>query len=353
MSRNSNTDDRQTGLIILDAVMIGLLLINLNLIVFDWLFKSELVRSQLEQLLPAFSHWYAIHIHRDFLRIDLIFVAIFLTEFIFHWLRDIYHQVHAKWYYYPFIYWYDLLGSVPIGSLRFLRLLRFISIIHRFHRKGIIDVTRFPMFDVFTRFINIIIEEITDRVVIRILRNVRNEVKEGTPVINQIMHDVVKPRQKNVVNWLSMKIRHVARENALRYDNDIRHYVDQRIGEAVQESDDIKNLRMFPFVGKQVEKMIERATADIVFNVINGAIRDLGSEDNKVFFEDLTDIILQEIESDDERSSTINNMVSDLIVQSLDIIIAKVSIKEWRYKDLEDEEELLKEKLRQNLREQV
>jgi len=353
MNLKSKTDDRQTGLIILDAVMIGLLLINLNLIVFDWLFQSELIRSQLERFLPAFSEWYAVHIHRDFLRIDLIFVAIFLTEFIFHWIRDIYHQEHARWYYFPFIYWYDLLGCVPIGSLRFLRLLRFVSIIHRLHRRGIIDVTRFPMFDVFTRFINIIIEEITDRVVIRILRNVRNEVKEGTPVINQIVHDVVKPRQKNVVNWLSMRIRHVARENALRYDEDIRHYVDRRIGEAVQESDDIKNLRMFPFVGKQVEQMIERATADIVFNVINGAIRDLGSEDNRVFFEDLTDIILQEIDSKDEQSPNINRIITDLIVQSLDVIIAKVSIKEWRYKDIAEQEELLKEKLRENLQEQV
>ena len=329
--------------------MIALLLLNLNLIVFDWIFQSETVRDLLLRFLPSFTEWYNVHIHQDFLRIDLIFVAIFLAEFFFHWAEDVYHKRHPKWYYYPILHWYDLLGCVPIGTLRFLRLLRFGSIIHRLHRMKIIDVTKNPFFEVFGRFVNIVIEEITDRVVIRILRNVRKEVQEGTPVITQITDDVIKPRKQQVVAWLSNRIRHVANENAQLYEKDIRNYVDRRIGEAVEQNEEISNLRLFPVIGTQIETMIEKATADIVFNVINGAIADLGSPENRIFIEDVTNLLLDGDHEEDEEEQTLNTMITDLIVQSLDVIIAKVSIKEWRYQDIAQNETLLKEKLKENL----
>jgi len=345
----SKSNNNQFGLFLLDIIMIVLLLLNLNLIVFDWLFQSETIRDLLEQFLPAFTAWYNVHIHQDFLRIDLIFVAIFLAEFFFHWAEDIYHKRHPKWYYYPILYWYDILGCIPIGTLRFLRLLRFVSIIHRLHRMKIIDVTKNPFFEVFSRFANIIIEEITDRVIIRILRNVKDEIQHGTPIIHKITDDVIKPQKQKLIEWLSGRIRFLAEQNAARYRDDIRTYVDRRIGEAVEQNEEINNLRLFPVIGNQIEAMIEKATADIVFNVINGAIADLGSPDNKVFVEDVTNLLLDDSEVDEEEVHSLNQMVTDLIVQSLDIIIAKVSIKEWQYKDIAQNETLLKQKLKENL----
>jgi len=349
MSHTNERNKKQWGLFVLDIVMVVLLLLNLNLIIFDWLFASEFIRSVLKNYLPDFEQWYAVHIHRDFLRIDLIFVAIFLAEFFFHWIEDVYHKRHSKWYFYPFIYWYDLLGCIPVGSLRFLRLLRFITIIHRLHRMQIINIANMPLFDSFTKLINIVIEEITDRVVIRILRNVRNEIKHGTPVIHEITEQLIKPRQQQVIEWLSFKIRHVARRNEELYRDEIKKYVDKRISEAVQQNSEIKDLRLIPFVGKQIEQRIERATADIVFSVINGALADLGSPDNKVLVEDITNVLFEEDELTKEANRDINRMITDLIVQSLDVIIAKVSIKEWKYDDITKSETLLKEKIKENL----
>ena len=48
-------------------------------------------------------------------------------------------QTYPRWYFYPFLHWYDLLGCIPIGSFRMLRLLRLISLTIRLQKMGIID----------------------------------------------------------------------------------------------------------------------------------------------------------------------------------------------------------------------
>lgn len=334
--------------VIIELVMMSLLIVNLNLIIFDWLFQSDTLRSLLNEILPAFHDWYAATVHPDFLLIDLVFVGIFLSEFFLRWMISIYKERYRKWYFYPFIHWYDILGCVPIGTLRFVRLLRVISILSRLHRMGVIDITRNPLFDFIAKYLNILVDEVTDRVVLRILKNIRDEVATGTPVIDQILDDVINPKKDLVVNWLSYRVQKIAAHNAEEYRNDIRNYVDHRIESAVEVNKELKQLQALPFVGPYTAKMIERATADIVFNVINGAIEDLGSPDNREFIEELTNITLNDV-LNDEDAAPLNQVVSDLIVQSLDVIMTKVRIQEWKYEDIADDENMLKEKLRANL----
>lgn len=335
--------------VIIEIVMMNLLIINLSLIIIDWLYGAELVRNFLDAHIPETSAWYDEWIHSNFVLIDLGFVTLFLIEFFVQWGEAIWHKRHKRWYYYPILHWYDLAGCIPIGTFRFLRLLRFISILNRLHRMGVIDLTDNPVFDAVGKYGNILIEEVTDRVVVRILRNVRDEVEHGTPVIDQIIDDVLTPRKEMVVNWLSYRIQKIAEHNNARYRDDIRGYVDRRIEEAVEQNQEIGTISKIPVFGRQASTMIERATADIVFNVINGALEDLGSEDNRVLIEDLTDIVFDDV-IHSKDSASLNKVLSDLIVQSLDVVIAKVKIKQWKHDNLRENEEMLKKELRLNLK---
>lgn len=326
-------------------------MINLGLIIFDWLFQSVSFQEVVASISPVIHDWYKLHIHADFLRIDLMFIAVFLVEFFVRWGVAWYQKRYREWYYYPFIHWYDLIGCIPIGTLRFVRLLRVVTILTRLHRMGLVDMTRNPVFDVVNKLLNILVDEVTDRVVLRILRNVRDEVESGTPVVDQILDDVVMPRKELVVNWLSYRVQKIASHNFEQYRQNIRDYVDLRIEEAVEDNAELKQLQMLPFVGPYTAKMIERATADIVFNVITGLLNDLGSPDNRELIEELTNIAFEDVLHDDE-ATPLNRVISDLIVRSLDVIIAKVRLQEWKYSDIAESEDLLKEKLRANLLEQ-
>lgn len=348
MNSDAFKNKKNLPYLITELVMMTLLIVNLNLIVFDWLFQSVTIRELLQDFLPVFHDWYAAHIHPDFLRYDLIFISIFLVEFFIRWMISISKNYYRKWYYYPIIHWYDLLGCIPIGTIRFVRLLRIITIMSRLHRMGIIDITRNPLFDFISKYLNILVDEVTDRVVIRMLKNIREEVQDGTPVIDEILDDVITPRKEHLVNWLSYKVQKVADHNYDQYSKDIRNYVDHRINTAVEENSELKKLEALPFVGSYTARMIERATAEIVFNVINGAISDLGSPDNREFIEELTNIAFEDL-INDEDTTPLNMVISDMIVQSLDVIIAKVRMQEWKYSDIAEDENLLKEKLRANL----
>src|SRR5690606_42147929 len=51
----------------------------------------------------------------------LLFVSVYLTEFSIRWLVAIARRTHERWFYFPFVHWYDLLGCIPVGSFRWLQ----------------------------------------------------------------------------------------------------------------------------------------------------------------------------------------------------------------------------------------
>ena len=116
---------------LIDLFMIALVLFNLGLILFDWLFQVQFVQSGLATLLPAFHDFYRDTIHNDFLFYDLCFVAVYLTEFVVRWIAAIVRNTYHRWFFYPFAHWYDLLGCIPVGSFRWLRILRVVSLLLR------------------------------------------------------------------------------------------------------------------------------------------------------------------------------------------------------------------------------
>ena len=71
---------------IIDLGMIVLVIANLGLILFDWLFQVPPVQELLASLTPAFHDFYRDTIHNDFLFYDLCFVAVYLTEFTIRWI---------------------------------------------------------------------------------------------------------------------------------------------------------------------------------------------------------------------------------------------------------------------------
>lgn len=125
-----------------DVVMLVLIIENLVLIVVDWTFSSGLVQRQLELHVPSIHRWYDQTIHQNFLFYDLIFVGIFVAEILIRWGLAISRQRYHRWFFYPFIHWYDVLGCIPITSFRSLRLLRIIAMIPKMQRLGLLNLRK-------------------------------------------------------------------------------------------------------------------------------------------------------------------------------------------------------------------
>jgi hypothetical protein len=337
---------REARIIIVDLLMIIILIINLNLIVFDWIFSYLTVQNLLEKYLPSFFYYYYENVHTDFLRVDLYFVTIFVVELLIRWGFAVKEKRYHRWFFYPFVHWYDVLGCIPVGQFRFLRILRVISIILRLQKLEIIDLTKTYLFDRIAKYMNILVEEVSDRVVVNVLENIQDEIREGTPVSDRVIMEVIMPQKTLLVEWLSQRLQTVSSDAHQKYNEDIQRYVEKRIADAVKNNREIKDIGMIPVFGSMISRNLENAISDIVYSVVNGIVQDLASTHNRAIVSDLTDLTLESIlvRGNDE---TVSHMVKEMALQSIEIVKDQVKVKKWKVKDEREKEARIKNRFKE------
>ncbi len=164
------------------------------------------LRYRLDHLEPRFLRDLAVNYHREydrggrladhFWKLDLPFLLLFWAEFLGRWYLSVRRREYARWYFFPIFNWYDVLGLLPTAYFRPFRLLRLVSVYMRLRRSDLSSIGR----DVFSRtvayFSNILTEEVSDRVALRILGEVEEEIRDGTHV--RIARSVLEPRRGQI-----------------------------------------------------------------------------------------------------------------------------------------------------------
>ncbi|MDZ7605793.1 MAG: hypothetical protein U5K79_09440 [Cyclobacteriaceae bacterium] len=314
--------------VIVDLLMMGILIVNLSLILFDWIFTVRLVNELLQDYLPGFYNFYQVNIHEHFQTIDLVFVIIFLSEFVLSWAFSIIKGTYSKWFFYPFFYWYDLIGCIPIGSLRFLRVLRAFSILNRLQNIGVIDLRKTAVYSQFKKYYEIIMEEISDRVIINILTSVQDELTDGGEVMDRIIERVVKPRQEVITTWISRRIEHVLTKGVMSRRQEIHDYVNEVVNAGLQNNQDIRALSQVPVMGKIIAESIEKTISNVINNMIDTIIADLGSQKNKVLVHDISEVALEVLEYKDEDDN-LNRLVTEVAIEVVEEVKKQVKVKKW------------------------
>jgi len=322
----SNLKESRQGLwFLIDLFMLGLLLCNLIWLIFDWLFVSEGFRDFLAAFNPQLVEAYA-PIHRNFFFYDLYFVAVFLTGFLVRWVHAILTREYKRWYFYPFAHWYDLLGCIPVTGFRFLRMLRLISIAYRLHKYQIIDFTSLRVYQFLRFYYEALMEEISDRVVIKVLSGTQEELRSGSPLLHRIQQEVLLPRKPLLVSWLSERVAQAAQQAYLPHSHLLQRYIAGRLDQALRDSEDIKRLKLIPVVGATLSTTLERAVSDIVVTTIDQILRDLASTENHQFIEDLTEIFLHEKPYEKSHQS---EEIIQACIELLDLVKQQVRVKRW------------------------
>ncbi|MCW8092765.1 ion transporter [Alteromonas sp. ASW11-130] len=272
--RNSH----ETPWFILDFVMLGLLTINLIWLLFDGLYGTEFVNQQLENFFPGFEAAYA-PVHRNFILVDLVFISIFFVEFCFRWIVSVVRKEHLRWYFYPFLHWYDLVGLIPFGATRIFRFLRIFSILHRLHKYEIIDLNHTAIFRFFTFYYDVFVEELSDRIVVKVLTDAQKDIAAGSPLVEDIGRHVLAPRRPVLTQWLAGVLNHLG--NTIQHGHNgeaIRQHVSKSVGKAVKTNPQVSTLTYVPVVGKTIEKTLEQAVTDIVTQSLVNLLSDLDAE---------------------------------------------------------------------------
>lgn len=314
-----------------DILLMTILIINFILLIWDWFYSIELVNSFFIENCPGFSSVYD-DIHANIKLIDLSFVAIYLTDFIAGWVISVVKHKEKK-YSYPLTHWYDLLGCIPSGSLIFLRLLRVVSIIIRLHKKHLINVGKWSIVKKGITIYSIIIEEISDRVVLNILNGIRHNISMGTPVSKLIFSDIIEPQKQKIIDIVFEKFKTVSSAEYSAYKNEIAGYVKEKTKEAISSNKEVSLLTKVPVIGSQIKGTLEKSVSGTITGVIDNITGDLlsnqGQEKLKTVSTEITDSVIKDLEKD------LRPVITDIILATVDIIAKTANVKQWKLANIE------------------
>jgi hypothetical protein len=325
--RRKLRETRQTSWLVLDLTMVALVLINLVLIVFDTLYAAPAVQSSLASAAPAFNRFYGEQIHAHFIFYDLIFISIFLAEFCFQWAMAVRKQEYARWYFYPFLRWYDLVGCIPIGSLRMLRLLRVISLLIRLQKMGVIDLTDTRPYRFLEFYFNVFVDEVSDRVILRTLDDLRREVDSESPITREIITEVIAPQRDALVEHLSRRIGTIAERSYTKHQQTLRRYLEAVIADAITADAGIRSLERVPVLGKAVINTLRQSINDIVYRVFDRTVRDLSMTENNLLVDEMVTVMIDTILEEHPELGDIGTRVT---LEVIELVKERVRVQHWK-----------------------
>jgi hypothetical protein len=307
--------------VLVDIVMMGLILANLGLILFDWLFGMRLMQQVLSSFLPSFFTFYRDQIRVNFAEIDLAFVAVYLTEFNVQWLVAAWRKTYHRWFFYPFIHWYDLLGCIPVGDFRWLRVLRIFSILLRLQQLGWIDLRQTYVGNILVKYYQILIEEISDHVVVNVLEGVQREVAQGSPMLEKLNRNVLVPHKPAFVDLISSQVTSSVLQIHLQYRSQLERYLGHLTDATLASSSAGRSLRVLPFA----QKVLRRQVQELGLALVDNLARDISAPENRKQMNSLLDSLLH-LEGDKPLTPLLQEIVQDTIEQ----IKQQVAVQQWK-----------------------
>jgi len=315
-------------LIVVDVLMVILVILNLMLLGIQMNFENDTIRELIKQYAYPLYELY-LPVYRNFLFIDMAFVNIFVTELLVRWAIAIYNRTYYRWFFYPFVHWYDVLGCIPAGSFRWFRIFRIASIIIRLHRMGIIDIRNYYLYKTATKYLNVLTEEISDRVVVNVIERFQDEIKEGIPLTEKIVEEVIVPRKDVLVEFAAHRVQKVTKDQYAANREYLREAIRSSVTEAISQNHNIKILEKVPLVGKATSEALQQSVYDITFQSINNVFEKLSSDESRIIIEKIADSIIESVMMREEDEK-LQNTYREMINHSLELVKEHVKVQKWK-----------------------
>ncbi len=253
--------------------------------------------------------------------LDLPFLILFWIEFSVRWVLALKRRTYARWFFFPIFNWYDVLGLIPVAVFRPFRLLRAVSMYMRLRRSELSNVGK----DVFTRlvmyFSNIITEEVSDRVALRILSEFAEEITDGTHT--RITRSVIEPRKGEIESILATQIRQTLTDE--QTIERLRSLVQLNLVNAVDESEALQAVPLPNFVLKPAVRAIGEVLLDSTLETVTGT---LDSPEGQEALREVAGAVLDDIFYGPGLAE-IEGLVKDITLQVLDRMQDVVKVKKW------------------------
>lgn len=310
------------------AITIDLLLIGMDtMLMSDF---SQLIAAKLN--LTDGLIWYQSLLHQPLRTAGGFFTVFLIAELLVRWGIAIYTKVYYRWFFFPFVHWYEVLGCSP--QLRALRLFRVVIIGRRLYQLGY-QVLPQPWIVRIKFYINLLLEELSDRVILTTIRNYRAQLTD--PKIQQsIIQSAIGNNRDAIESALLSLLKQELTPKLLKLKAAQQQGLASDIGVAVESglanAPELRRyLKMIPIAGGLIESQLLSVGHSIGENVVT-ALTDFLLDPERL--EALFTILAHDIAMIDTDNAELEALIARLITASLDEFEAQIKVQQWKHQDL-------------------
>jgi hypothetical protein len=318
-----------------DIVMLGLIGLNVLGIGLDLFLMTHMASTVASQaglsgeLLHYRQHW-----HQPFRNMDEWFTAFLLGEIILRWLLAIVQHTYPRWFFFPFVHWYEVLGCIP--ALRALRLLRAVAIGYRLYRMGC-PVMPAAWLRQLRVYYDIVLEEISDRIVINVLNGVEREIRQS-----QGSHDLIRQlieRHRDELQSATEQLLQINLATQLRvHQPAITAAIGEVTHRALQDVPELRRmLRLMPVVGGLLENQLQvigQQIAESLSRELVGLMAAPAPEGEQA--NALIRVIAAEVSRAQLQTPATEYLLESLVYETLDMLRRQVAVQQWKQHFAED-----------------
>jgi hypothetical protein len=204
-----------------------------------------------------------------FWKLDLPFLTLFIIEFAVRWILAVRRRKYPRWFLFPIFNWYDLLGLVPTKHLRFFRLFRIGSIYVRLRRSGLSTVGDDYITRAGTYIYDIVAEEISDLVAIRILDEFSDEIRQGTHL--GIAARTLAPRRAEIEALLARQVQQAVSNAEMQ--GKIKGLLELSLDAAVADSEALRSIPLPSAVLRPLVRQVGLIVGDATLETLRNLFR--------------------------------------------------------------------------------
>jgi len=276
--------------------------------------------------------FYRSHLHPWVISTEAWFIVFLIVELLIRWGIAIVQRHHQRWFFFPFIHWYEVLAIIPY--LRFLRLFRAGIIAYRLHEMGYkIAPKSLQLKGQF--YYNVVMEELSDRIVINVLDGIKNEL-ETSSSHKVIIHDLVEHHRVLFATALADILQDTLSTELQAQRHVIAKNVGSIVNQAIEDTPELTQLlRLIPLVGSRIEQQIQSIGQRLGENITQGLIDPFTpnvaeNENDPKDEQNIYHYIANKISTlEIEDNPHLEKLVESAVFESLAAIRKQVAVKQW------------------------
>ncbi|MDM1249341.1 preprotein translocase subunit SecA [Acinetobacter sp. R933-2] len=313
--------------LVYDILMMAIIVFNLFCLCANVFLMSSFGQLFFDEIhLPQVLAFYKSDLHPWVIKTEGWFILFLVVELAVRWLIAIIYKHHQRWFFFPFVHWYEILAIIPY--LRFLRLIRAGIIAYRLHELGYKVIPDNIMKKVLFYY-RVVMEEISDRVVVSVIDGIKYELDTSSSH-KKIIHDLVDHHRDIFAQALAEILQDALANELKAQQNLIADHVGHIVKKAIEDTPQLTQLlRLIPIAGSMIENQIQNIGQQLGENITHGLIDPL-TEGSHTQPNQIYTLISDKVSQLNIENKKLEELVESVVYESLESLRKQVKIKQWQ-----------------------